>query len=335
MKIHSNYTLSSILWISHFLTDALAAFVLTNIAVGNTESVHYFSWYFALSLAWYFIIYNFLAFFLQIFFWYFFDTIRDTENFFKVSKCAVVGSFWLYIVGTLVFHLDSFISITLVWLGSCFFHLWSWNIALISEKNKASHLGIFWSWWVIWLSFWTFMALYFQNIVFIFLLFLLSIWAYIWREKNYTIEKKVTEKKQISKIAKFLPFIVLWLWTILVIRSAIWTHFQWVFSWDIYVLLFLAIAAFFWKITWWFVEDARFFREKYLFIIWLFAILSIYLYSFEFKFFPLLLLWTFLVQFFLSPITYILSRYLPENKSEVIGFSFWCSLVLGYLVLNL
>lgn len=334
MKKQSNYILSSLLWVSHFLTDALAAFVLTTITIAVRNSTSSPVWYFSLDAVSYFFLYNFFAFFLQIFLGYFYDSLKGNALFFRVSKQTVVLSFVFYILGVFFLSHQFFVSTVLIGIGSCLFHLGSGNIALVSQKRKASHLWIFASGGVIGLSFWGLAAVYFPTVVVWIVGLLIAIGWYIQGEKAYVIETSEHIEKLEKKLRDFFPFIIVGLGSILIARSAIWTHFQQAFWGNTQVLVSLAICAFFWKILWGFLEDTPKFKERYLWVFWVIALASLAIYSYLLHDLVFLFLWIVGIQLFVSPITYILYTYMKEWKSTIIGFTFWCSLVLGYLLLR-
>lgn len=337
MKIDPNYKFSSILWISHFLTDAIAMYALTIISINifdyNNFILDKYIW---LEIVWYFILYNFLAFFLQIFLWYFLDKIKDNNKYFKISKKIILTSFLFYIIWSILLYVSFILSIIFIWIWSCLFHLWSWNISLIANKNKATNLWIFASGGVIWLSFWWFSAIFFPQVIILINIFLLILWKYILSNNNYKIEEKINlEYNKLSpKINSYLPIIIWLLLFILIIRSTIWTNFQIDFISNKWIIFYLAISAFLWKIIWWILEDNKHFKEKYFIVTWFISFLLIFIYSFYFQNLIVLLLWIFWIQIFVSPITIIIYKLIPKHRSKLIGFTFWLSLVLWFLFLN-
>lgn len=338
MKILTNYRYSALLWIGHFLTDAIAAFALTTISLNYINIgiffVDRFVW---LQVAWYFFLYNFLAFFMQIFVGYFLDKIKDNQSFFSKSKNIVLISFVLYIVWVLFLNYSYILSILVIWLASCLFHLWWGNISLLSDKNKATNLWIFASWWVLGLSFWWFNAVYFPIFIVYIVVCLLIVWLFIQSYKSYEIE--LHEKNDYYNLTKetknLLAIIIFLLCMVLVIRSAIWTNFQMIYILDRWFIFYLAVAAFLWKITGWVLEDCIYFKEKYFAVTWLISFVAIFVYSFYFQNIVLLLLWIFLIQIFVSPITIIIFKLLSEKRSEIIWFTFGMSLVLWFLLLKI
>lgn len=334
MKKYSNFILSISLWLSHFLTDAIAAFVLTTIVLDLWKTSWSIFPYISLDVFSYFFLYNFFAFFLQIFLWYFFDKVWNTTDIFRISKIFVLISFIFYALWVLFLYSNVLISVTLTWMGSCLFHLWGGNIALSSDSRKASHLGIFASWWVIGLSFWGFSAITHPFVVVFILGILLLVGIYISLENRFIIDIQRNAPLEVVWQKSVLSFIVFGICVILIIRSTIWTHFQEVFFGNMPILTSLAIIAFLGKIIWWFFYDMSNFSEKYLGVLGVFVLTSLILYRFAFNNLWLLFFWIFWMQFFISPLTYILYKYIPEKKSMIIGFTFGCSLVLGYLLLR-
>lgn len=327
MKKYSNFMLSTVLWLSHFLTDALAAFVLTTIALGLSKT----PW----SIFLYFFLYNLFAFFPQIFLWYFFDRLWSASNFFRISKISVIVSFIFYALWIFFLYSNILVSVVLTWIWSCFFHLWGGNIALSSDSRKASHLGIFASWWVIWLSFWGFIAMASPIAVVFVMWILLLLWIYIFIENQFAIDTSEFNQKEKNGWKNTAILMIFWLCIVLIVRSSIWTHFQEVFFGNFLVLTSLAIVAFFGKIIWGFIEDLPRFSERYLWILGIFALTSLILYGFGFNNLGFLFFGIFGIQFLISPITYILYRYIPERKSMIVGFTFGCSLILWYLISTL
>ena len=336
MKINWNYRLSSMLWLSHFLTDWIAAFALTIISINILDTNSFFiDKYIWLELAWYFVMYNFLAFFWQMFIWYFLDKIENNKNFYDISIKLIITSFIFYISGVIFLNISFFLSILLIWIGSCLFHLWGWNISLLSKKNKATNLWIFASWWVLWLSFWWFIAIFAPYIIIILIIALLLILKYILTNESYEIEdnNETIYYKISKKIKNYIPIIIWLLALILIIRSAIWTNFQIDFIMDKIIIFYIAIVAFLGKIIWWILEDSKKFKERYFIIIWILSFLLIYFYSFYYQNILLLFMWIFWIQIFISPVTIIIFKLTPQDRSKIIWFTFWMSLVFWYLIL--
>ncbi len=337
MKINNNYTLSSLLWFSHFLTDSIASFALAtisfNIFNANNSLLDKYFW---ISVVWYFLLYNFLAFFWQIFIWYFLDKIVDNKKYLYTSQVIVISSFIFYIIWWLLLNFSFIFAITCLWIWSCLFHIWAWSITLVSDKNKATHLWIFASGWVLWLSYGWFLVLFFANAIFLNYVLLIIIWYFIYNNRSYSIEEKPKNDYYIwhTNLQKYVWLIVFLLACILVLRSAIWTSFQIEYINNKIIIFYLAIAAFLWKITWWILEDASFFKEKYFIWNWILSFLFIFLSSFYRDNLSLLLIWIFWIQIFVSPITIIIYKLIPENRSKIIWFTFWMSLVLWFLLLQ-
>jgi MFS family permease len=337
MKINSNYTFSSLLWFSHFLTDSIAAFALTTISLSIHNSNNFIlDTYFWISAVWYFLFYNFLAFFWQICIWYFLDKIVDNKKYLYCSKLIVISSFILYVIWWLLLQFSFIFAITFIGIWSCLFHIWGWSIALVSDKDKATHLWIFASGWVVWLSYGWFLVVFFAEAIFLTYVLLIIIWYFIYNNRSYSIEEKLKNDYSTlhTNLQKYVWLIVFLLACFLVLRSAIWTSFQIEFINNKIIIFYLAIAAFLWKITWWILQDAHFFKEKYFIWIWALSFLFIFLYSFHIHNLMLLLIWIFWIQIFVSPITLIMYKLMPENRSKIIWFTFWMSLVLWFLLLQ-
>lgn len=335
MKIKSNYSFSSLLWISHFFTDSIAAFALTTISINSINIDNFFiDKYEWIQLLWYFFLYNFIAFFMQIFVWYFLDKIIDNQKFYDTSKMLIIFSFLFYILWTILLSISYFLAIISVWIGSCLFHIWAWNISILADENKATNLWIFASGWVVWLSFGWFCALYFANIYLLVDLILIFIWYIIFTNKSYKIESNsnINKYKNNNKYGEYLSVIVLILWLVLIIRSSIWTYFQFELFDNKLIIFYIAISAFIWKLSGWILEDSKYFKEKYLIYIWILSILFIYLYLHFINNLIFLLIWIVWIQMFISPITFMIYKLIPEKRSEIIWFTFWLSLIFWYLL---
>ncbi len=326
--LSKNKIFNIILWISHFITDSIASFVLTilSLKIFIWKSTNFDD------LIFYFFLYNFFAFFSQIFVWYLLDLEKDNLKNFFYSKIILIFSFLFYLIWIIFLNLDSLIfSILLIWIGSSLFHVWAWNISLLSEKNKATNLWIFACFWVLWLSFWAFLALYFKEFYYFYFIVLAILSVIIYSFNSYKIDKKVIPSK-INISSKYLKiYFIILLFSILAIRSAIWTNYQFVFSNDKIIIFYLAIAASLWKIIWWFLEDLELFKEKYFTIIGLLAFISFLLYNL-FSHLILLLIWIFLIALFISPVTFILYSFFKKKRATIIWYSFWFSLILGFLI---
>lgn len=334
--MNSNYKFSSILWISHFFTDSIAAYALTIITIKslniNNFIIDNYIW---LQVIWYFVLYNFLAFFWQIFLWFFLDKVQINKDNYNISIKLIIISFIFYFLWVFFLNLSYFFSIVFIWIWSCLFHLWSWNISLLSNTNKATNLWIFASWWVVWLSFWWFIAVLYPYFIFIILIFLIILSRFILLNNDYKIDndKEKEYYKIPEKMKTYIPFIILFLLFILIIRSAIWTNFQIDFSMDRLMIFYLAVIAFLWKIIGWILEDNKNFKETYFIFIWIISFLLIYIYSFYYNNIILLLIWIFLIQIFVSPITIIIYKIILKNRGMIVWFTFGMSLILWYLIL--
>jgi len=322
------------LWISHFFTDAIASFVLVSISLVFLETNSSFT----LSLFFYFMLYNFIAFWWQSIIWYFLDKIKIFKQSLKISKYIILTSFIFYLLWLLILILtrnnlvESYyiFSVILVWLGSAFFHIWWWNISLLSENKKATILWLFASGGVIWLSFWYFLARYYFDLYHIFFIVLTILWLIIYFWENYTLSNK--SKEIYDNKINYKIFFIVWLLFILVFRSIIWTNYQYVFFNKKIIIFYLAISAFLWKIMWWILEDLKSFKDKYFIYIGIISILLILIASIFNNNLILILIWIFWLTLFISPVTIILSKIFTQKKAIIISYSFWLSLILGYLL---
>ena len=352
--LNRNKLFGSFLGVSHFFTDAIASFVLVSISLGFLEEKANFGF----GLFFYFMLYNFIAFWWQSFIWYFLDKIEDNKKSFKISKKIILISFIFYLIwlSCLIFswnyiptEMKYIFSVIFIWLGSAFFHIWGGNISLLSKNKKATVLWIFASGWVIWLSFWYFLAIYYFNFYLIFFIILFLLWIIIYYWKNFKLEKlelknnnknnlstewfKLFQKSKIQKPIhlNYFLFIIFLLLFILAFRSAIWTNYQYVFYDEKMIIFYLAISAFFWKITWWILEDNKHFKQKYFIFTWIISLISIIIYTFLYGNLFFILFWIFGLTLFISPITIILNKNFINKKAIIISYSFGLSLILGYL----
>ncbi len=339
--IDKNKNFWAILGISHFFTDAIASFVLVSLSLAFLEDNSSFKYW----LFFYFVLYNIIAFWGQSIIWYFLDKIEKNKKSFNISKILILVSFWFYLLWLLVFILnknnqvDSYyiFPVILIWLGSTFFHIWWWNISLLSEKKKATVLWLFASGWVVWLSFWYFLARYYYDYNFIFFIILFILWTIIYLWKNYKLENSLNQNKLLAKSYPlfkwtFKIYFILSLLFILAFRSAFWTNYQYLFFNEKMIIFYLAISAFLWKIIWWILEDYKPFKEKYFIITWIISVIFIIIYSFFYQNLFLVLAWIFWLTLFISPITIILNKILYRKKAIIISYSFWLSLILWYFL---
>ena len=344
----NNKIYAIILGISHFFTDAIASFILTTISLEFLiQKSNLDFWY---SLFFYFMLYNFIAFWWQFLIWYFLDKTKDNLKSFLVSKYLIFISFIFYLIGLSFILLEGFVinfilfGVIFVWLGSSFFHIWAWNISLLSNCKKATILWIFASGWVVWLSFWFFVAVFYSSLYFIFYIFLVILALIIYNFESYNLDKdnlinKVIKSEKILKnkylLDKYWYFFILSLLSILAFRSAIWTNYQYVFYDDKMIIFYLAISAFLWKIIWWVLEDQKFFKDKYFILIWIMSIILFFIYIFIFQNIFLILFWIFWITLFISPITIIIFELFRENKAIIISYTFWLSLIFWYWIFKI
>lgn len=357
--LDKNKIFGVILGISHFFTDAIASFVLTVISLEFfKENANIF---FIFGLFFYFMLYNFIAFWWQIFIWYFLDKIKNNSKSFDLSKKIILLSFLFYLIGLslIIFWKNIFseiffiFSVIFVWLGSAFFHIWAWNISLLSKTKKATILWFFASGWVVGLSFWFFIAYLYSNIFLIFYLFLAILWIIIFFYKNYQLENNILNINKIiwlkSNFIKFFNFqsseslvlqsdknyktyFIIFLLLVLSFRSAIWTNYQYVFFNEKLIIFYLALSAFLWKLAWWILEDSKKFNDKYFIFIWIISLFLFWINSFLFQNLFFVLIWIFWITIFISPITIELYKLFYNKKAIIISYTFWISLILGYFI---
>ena len=347
--LDKNKLFGGILGVSHFFTDAIASFILVSISLVFFQEKANIEF----GLFFYFMLYNFIAFWWQSVIWYFLDKIKNNKKSFKISKFLVLISFLFYLIWLwfLIYSKNNFnefnyiISVIMTWLGSAFFHIWWWNISLLSEKKKASVLWLFASGWVIWLSFWYFLATYYYNFYIFFFIILTILWIIIYLWKSFKLEKELKDvsNKHLYKninvetflwkvFEKYIIYFTIFLLFILALRSSIWTNFQYVFYDEKIIILYLAISAFLWKFIWWFLEDNKNFKDEYFLITWIISLIFIIIYSFIYKNLFFILVWIFGLTLFISPVTIILNKIFYQKKAIIISYSFWLSLILGYFI---
>lgn len=333
MEKVSNYRMSIRLWVAHFITDALVAFCLSSIVITSVWFDGFPIWYSIMLMLWPVMIYNIIWFWWQIFIWHIFDTLKTEAQFFTLSKNLVLMSFICYAIAIILLSINTSLCVIFLWLWSCLFHVGWGNLSLANEKNTASHLWIFASGWVIWLSFWTWSSLYFPYAIFI----LLSILGFI----SYQLLIERNDKEIIPEIKQPNTFFSIkkpyLLYMILIgciifeiFRSWVWTYFQNAFQWWYLILAGLAGVSFLGKWLWGIFYDSKYFRHEYIFWIFMVSLGSIVWYINSQQLW-LLFIWIFGLQFLLSPVAVILCKIVPESRWKIIGLTFWLSLVLGFI----
>ncbi len=335
--MNKNYLFSLILWITHFFNDFVAAFSLILLFTNNSYQ-QAFS---------YFMLYNILAFLWQGIIWHFLDKIKESYKLFKVSKKLVITSiifnlFWLFLI---ILSLEKFLNIypnfsiyiwiILIWIASAIFHVSSWTISLLSNKNKATNFSIFECRGVIWLFFWGIIALYFYKFYLILFFILPAIAIIIYKYNNFKIKNKNLQDTTVfPKNKHIIPVIAFLLLLILTIRSAIRTNYQINYSDNQITILFLAIASFLWKLIWGIIKDSFFRKDIYLLIISVLWFTLIFIYSYFYPNFIILRIWIFLLTLLLIPTTIILSQLL-QKKAFVVSLTLWITLFLWYILYSI
>ena len=93
------------------------------------------------------LIYNILAFGLQLFLWIFADKSEYSKSISYIG-CVLV---W---IGVCIFSIYPILSMVLLWIGNACFHIWWWILTLALNPWKAKEPWIFVAPWAIWLSVW-------------------------------------------------------------------------------------------------------------------------------------------------------------------------------------
>ncbi len=212
----SKWKYISILWsrsFSHMLIDfccAAAIFSIRNLNLLSTEA-----------FIQYVLIYNILAFGLQLFLWIFADKTEYSQSISYIG-CVLV---WIWVC---IFAVYPILSMILLWLGNACFHIWGWILSLSLNPWKAKEPWIFVAPWAIWLLFWA-MLWKTGNFYYREWLALLWIWliTMLRSSKDFLPYKKIKEQAKKESLKKHdwkLPVvIIISLLTIcIIIRSFVW-----------------------------------------------------------------------------------------------------------------
>ena len=125
---------------SHMVIDfccAASIFSIWNLNLLPTESFVYWV-----------LIYNILAFGLQLFLWIFADKSEYSKSI-SYIWCVLV---WMWVC---VFSIYPILSMIFLWIWNACFHIWWWILTLALNPWKAKEPWIFVAPWAIWLAVWT------------------------------------------------------------------------------------------------------------------------------------------------------------------------------------
>ena len=198
---------------SHMVVDfccAAAVFSIWNLWLLSTET--FIHWV---------LLYNILAFWLQLFLWIFADKSEYSQSISYIG-CVLV---WIWVC---IFSIYPILSMIFLWVWNACFHIWWWILTLALNPWKAREPWIFVAPWAIWLIVWTILwkawNFYCRE-----WLVLLWIWliTMIRSSKNFLPYKNIkeyTKKKTMNKISWKLPILlIISLFTIsIIIRSFVW-----------------------------------------------------------------------------------------------------------------
>jgi len=93
------------------------------------------------------LLYNILAFGLQLFLWIFADKTEYSQSISYIG-CVLV---WIWVC---IFSAYPILSVIFLWLGNACFHIWGWILTLSLDPWKAKEPWIFVAPWGLWLILW-------------------------------------------------------------------------------------------------------------------------------------------------------------------------------------
>ena len=198
---------------SHMVIDfccAASIFSVWNLNLLPTESFVYWV-----------LIYNILAFGLQLFLWIFADKSEYSKSISYIG-CVLV---WIWVC---IFSIYPILSMIFLWIWNACFHIWWWILTLALNPWKAKEPWIFVAPWAIWLAVWTILwkswNFYCRE-----WLVLLWIWLVTMARSSkdflpYQRIKESIKKENLKKDFRKLPLlIIISLFTIsIIIRSFVW-----------------------------------------------------------------------------------------------------------------
>ena len=192
------------------------------------------------------LLYNVLAFWLQIILWIFADKTKHSQSISYIG-CVLV---WIWICN---FMMNPLLSIIFLGIGNACFHIWWWILTLALNPWKAREPWIFVAPWTIWLAIWTILWKTW-NFCCIEWLALLWIWliTMIRSSKNFLPYKNIkeyTKKKNLNKISRKLPILlIISLFTIsIIIRSFVGFLINYSRKVSIPIILWFTFVIALWK----------------------------------------------------------------------------------------
>lgn len=198
---------------SHMVIDfccAASIFSVWNLNLLPTESFVYWV-----------LIYNILAFGLQLFLWIFADKSEYSKSISYIG-CVLV---WIWVC---IFATYPILSMIFLWIWNACFHIWWWILTLALNPWKAREPWIFVAPWAIWLAVWTILwkAWNFYCREWLVLLWI-GLITMTRSSKDFLPYQKIKEsikKENLKKISRKLPLLlIISLFTIsIIIRSFVW-----------------------------------------------------------------------------------------------------------------
>jgi FSR family fosmidomycin resistance protein-like MFS transporter len=237
MKYLSNFKfiLLFILAINHGLIDFISGFLLTNISLNIDLKEAFFL----------VMLYNFIAFFLQLPFGIIADKIKLFKSLLILSLILLNTAF--------IVSSNNLLSVILAGIGSCIFHVIAGKYALKLMPDKAKNVGIFASTGIIGLSLGAYLAflktsVFLPIIILSFIVFLILL--SIGEKENEVFNIK---KDQINNNFNLLTIIFLTL--AISINSVVWNIYQTIHYGNFLLLLWIGLSAGIGKITGSFIAD--------------------------------------------------------------------------------
>ena len=232
---------------SHMVIDfccAASIFSIRDLNLLSTES--FIKWV---------LIYNILAFWLQLFLWIFADKTEYSKSI-SYIWCILVWM-WVY-----AFTSNPMLSIIFIWIGNACFHIWGWILILGLNPWKAKEPWIFVApggiWLVVGTILWKSGNFYCWEWLTLLWIGLITMTR---SSKGFLPYKKIKEytQKNLKRHDWKLPIIIIVsLFTIcIIIRSFVWFLINYSRkTWIILSVSFVVCLAL-WKALWWFFADKR------------------------------------------------------------------------------
>ncbi len=231
---------------SHMVIDfccAAAVFSIWNLNLLSTET--FIQWV---------LLYNILAFGLQLFLWIFADKSEYSKSISYIG-CALV---W---IGVCILAIYPILSMIFLWLGNACFHIWGWILTLALNPWKAREPWIFVApggvWLILWTLLWKAGNFYCRE-----WLALLWIWliTMIRSSKDFLPYKKIKEHAKKESLKKYdwkLPIIIIILLLIIciIIRSFVGFLISYSRKTGALISISFVVCLEFWKAMWWFFAD--------------------------------------------------------------------------------